>query len=118
MPTVRFHREGVSLECAAGENLREVALRAGVGLYRGWHVLANCRGKGRCGSCRIELAATGSVLPAGRSPSEHRHLDRRFSDAATRLACQVCVVADAVVRTQPFRGGRRMETRSFLPRTF
>ena len=118
MPNVRFYREGASLDCKVGDNLLEVALRAEVSPYRSWHVWMNCKGKGKCGSCRVELADPESVSPAVRTAAESRHLDRRFSDAGTRLACQVAIAEDAVVCTQPTRGKKRMETRSFIPRSF
>ena len=118
MPTVRFHREGSTFECASGENLRDVAMRADVAIYRSWHAFLNCKGKGKCGSCRIELADPTCVQPAERTAAESRHLDRRFSDAGTRLACQIEVTNDAVVCTQPSRGKKRVETRSFIPRSF
>ena len=116
MPTVRFFREGIAIECAVGENLRVVALRAGVQIYRTWHVFMNCKGRGKCGSCRIELADPKSAAPDERTPPEHRHLDRRFSDAPTRLACQIRIVTDAVGCTQPLRARMRDATRSFIPR--
>lgn len=118
MPTVRFHREGITAECEAGADLRTVAQEASVQLYRSFHVWLNCKGKGKCGSCRIEVADAATVGPAARTPAECRHLDRRFSDAGTRLACQVQVLADTVVRTQPLKGRKRVETRGFIPRSF
>ncbi|HLQ38427.1 MAG TPA: 2Fe-2S iron-sulfur cluster-binding protein [Planctomycetota bacterium] len=118
MPTVRFFREGITCEAQAGDNLREVAIRAGVQLYRRWHVLANCRGRGKCGSCRIELSVAGAVEPPARTAAECHHLDRRFSDATTRLACQVRVQHDLSVLTQEQRTAPEVETRSFLPRGF
>lgn len=118
MPTVTFYREGVQLEVEAGSNLREAAQAAGVELYRSWHRRLNCRGQGKCGSCRIEISEPDAVTPTERTASEHRKLDRRFSDEATRLACQVCVVADTSVCTQPLRGRKRVETRAFIPRSF
>ncbi|MCA8952719.1 MAG: (2Fe-2S)-binding protein [Planctomycetes bacterium] len=108
----------MAFECAPGENLRDVAGRAGVAIYRSWHAFLNCKGKGKCGSCRIELADPASVQPAERTSAESRHLDRRFSDAGTRLACQIEICGDAVVRTQATKGGKRVETRSFIPRSF
>lgn len=118
MPTVRFFREHITVECTAAENLREVALRADVAIYRSYHAFLNCKGKGKCGSCRIELADADSVLPTERTAAESRHLGRRFSDRGTRLACQVIVAGDAVVCTQQVVAKKRVETRSFLPRSF
>ena len=117
MPTVEFFREGVTCEVQAGENLREIALRAGVQLYRSWHIPLNCKGAGKCGSCRVEISRPEALRPGDRTPSERRFLDRKFSDVTTRLACQVCVTDDLSVLTQE-RKGKKVETRSFIPRGF
>lgn len=117
MPSVRFFREGVECSAEDGENLREAALRAGVQLYRSWHVLANCKGKGKCGSCRVEVSDPGAFKPVDRTGAEHRFLDKHFSDQTTRLACQISVCSDVSVLTQEIRG-KKVETRSFIPRGF
>ena len=117
MPTVRFFREDLCLSVPVDANLREVALQAGVELYRSWHVWANCKGRGKCGSCRVEVSVPEAVLPAERTAAEHRFLDHAFSDATTRLACQVCVREDVAVLTQD-RRGKHVEARSFIPRGF
>ena len=117
MPRVTFFREGIGADAAPGENLRELAQRAGVPIYRSFHVLLNCKGRGKCGSCRVELSDPGAVEPCERTGPEHRHLDRGFSDATTRLACQVTVCADISVLTQEV-AGRRVETKGFIPRGF
>ena len=117
MVEVRFFSEGVVHVTDCGTDLRTAAQQAGVNLYRSWHRLANCRGRGRCGSCRIEVSDPGAVAPAERTAAERRHLDRDFSDATTRLACQVTVAADVVVLTQEQRR-QRLETGSFIPRGF
>jgi len=118
MPVVKFFREGLTCEAAVGENLREVALRAGVSIYRSFHVLTNCRGRGKCGSCRVELASATAVTPAERTPAEKHHLDAKFSDLTTRLSCQVCVQEDASVLTQEPKRRGKVDTRSFIPRGF
>lgn len=117
MVEVRFFNEGVVRVCDPGTDLRTAAQQAAVDLYRSWHRFANCRGRGRCGSCRIEVSDPSAVAPAERTEAERRHLDRDFSDATTRLACQVTVVSDVAVLTQELRR-RRLETGSFIPRGF
>ena len=117
MPTVYLFREGITWEAEPGENLRALAIRAGVELYRSFHKLLNCKGKGKCGSCRVEVSIPAAVLPDERTPSERKFLDDKFSDSTTRLACQVCVRVEMSVLTQEIRG-KRIETRSFIPRGF
>ena len=117
MPTVRFYREDVSCEVADGANLRQVALEAGVQIYRSWHIPMNCKGAGKCGSCRVEVSTVDAVLPTARTKPEEKFLAAKFSDATTRLACQVCVTGDVSVLTQE-RRGKKVETRSFIPRGF
>lgn len=117
MPTVRFFREDVTCDAEPGETLRELAIRAGVQIYRSFHVPLNCKGKGKCGSCRIELSQADNVRPAGRTPCEVKFLARKFSDPGTRLACQIEVIEDVSVLTQEVRS-RKVETRGFIPRGF
>ncbi len=117
MTRVRFFREDVTLEVQPGEGLRELALRAGIELYRSWHKPMNCKGKGKCGSCRVEVSIEDSVIPERRTPPEKRFLDKKFADTTTRLACQVRVTKDLSVLTQEVRG-RRIVTRAFIPRGF
>jgi ferredoxin len=117
MPAVRFFREGITLSVPDGANLRDVALQAGVQLYRSFHVWSNCKGRGKCGSCRVEVSEPDAVLPEQRTDAEQRFLDRKFSDRTTRLSCQVCVRGDVSVLTQD-RRGKHVEARSFIPRGF
>lgn len=117
MPTITFFREAITFDAEPGENLRHAAMRAGVELYRSWHKPLNCKGKGKCGSCRVEISLPDSIMPAERTPAERRFLDDKFVDTTTRLACQVCVRDDVSVLTQEIRG-KRIETRSFIPRGF
>lgn len=67
-------------------NLREVCLREGVPLYFGLGRLANCGGRGRCGTCLVQVLA-GSPNLAGPTPREQERL--RSYGPRFRLACQV-----------------------------
>lgn len=56
MPTVRFLREGIEVECDQGANLRRVAQEAGVEIYeKPWRYELNCHGLGTCGTCRVSI---------------------------------------------------------------
>lgn len=105
MPTVTFVRESKSVEAEGGANLRRVAIDAGVSLYRGAARLLNCRGHGRCKTCRVRIEPEANASP--RTPAElprahgsilqmidHREL------LGWRLACQTRIRGDLRVVTQ------------------
>jgi ferredoxin len=108
MPVIRFVREGLDVECYPGENLREVALRAGVELYGLKGKLGNCGGCGQCITCFVGVADDGADLtgpPAlsARTAVEDRKLQGRPQN--WRLACQALVERSLVVLTRPQLGG-------------
>ena len=76
----------ISIECTAGENLLEVARRAGVAID------APCSGNGSCGKCRVQLIS-GQLESA---PS--RHLSQEEYAAGWRLACCSRVWGDCTVQ--------------------
>lgn len=66
-----------------------------------------CGGRGRCSTCRVEVARGLDHLPTA-SPEEQRVLRRVGAGPAVRLACQTRPVRDVAVTplVQPPRGGR------------
>lgn len=97
MPIVTFEREGKSVNCSAGTNLRKLAQASGVDLYSGpWGVL-NCRGNGLCAKCEVEIPSAKNL--GARSGMENIQLKGR--PLIRRLACQVTVHGDLSVRTHP-----------------
>lgn len=104
MPVITLIREGKKLDVPAGANLRKVALKAGISVYKGKDILLNCRGNMLCGTCRVEILDGKSVSP--RSALEEfilrgRMLIARKVSATLRLSCQVSVNGDVSVRTHP-----------------
>ncbi len=104
MPIVTFVREGKRLDVPVGANLRKVALKAGLPIYKGKDILLNCRGNMLCGTCRLEVLDKKNV--SARSSLERLTLRGRFLIArkvpdTLRLSCQVTVNGDITVRTQP-----------------
>lgn len=125
MPTVRFLREGIEVEVEKGANLREVAMEAGVEVYRppfnrGWPLTFNCHGFGHCGTCRVlvknntmdgcsdlsfwekcqfylgfSLAVIPYLMPAINA------FDFVDKQDELRLSCQVTVEDDVDVYTRP-----------------
>lgn len=89
-------------------NLREVAVANNIPIYAGVAKVANCHGNGRCGTCRVELQ--GSAIKPRNSIEEAKLGNVRSASGITteaqkdlpnlRLACQIEVLGDLVVKTQ------------------
>src|SRR5205814_1611388 len=84
MPKIVFVNEKQEIEVPDGANLRQEARKAGIQLYKGIHRIANCRGLGLCGSCKV-LVKKGmeNLSPKGRL--------ERFT-LATAPTCMLAVV--------------------------
>jgi uncharacterized 2Fe-2S/4Fe-4S cluster protein (DUF4445 family) len=95
MPLVTFLPAGRAFEVRAGEQLLTAAWRAGVGIK------SICGGRGRCGSCRIEVGS-GAVPDPLNAPTE---AERQWLPADAlgqyRLACQCEVGADVAISVPP-----------------
>ncbi len=105
MPIVKFEREGRSIEVPKGANLRKVALKAGINVYKGINQVLNCQGHGLCGTCRVEIIQ-GDKNVNSKTPKEEWVLRGKFLIAHKvkpnlRLSCQVKVEDDIVVLTMP-----------------
>ena len=102
MPVIRFLRENRDVACYPGENLREVALREGIGLYGVKGVLGNCGGCGQCITCFVEIPEGCASALSARTAVEDLKLRRRPD--TWRLACQALVNDSLVVITRPQLG--------------
>ncbi|MBI4384019.1 MAG: (2Fe-2S)-binding protein [Nitrospinae bacterium] len=81
-----------------GENLRQAAIRNKFGLYPHIFKILNCRGRGLCTSCAVEVVS-GNLAP--RNEVENDKLKSKIpSQPNIRLACQVSVTDNVVVKTQ------------------
>jgi len=105
LPVVKFEREGRSIEVPKGANLRKVALKAGINVYKGINQFLNCQGHGLCGTCRVEIIQ-GDKNVNSKTPKEEWVLRGKFLIAHKvkpnlRLSCQVKVEDDIVVLTMP-----------------
>ncbi len=94
MPTVTFR--GQTIECEAGEKLRDVLLRAGLSPHNGQARWFNCKGFGTCGTCAVEILR-GQVGPKNRREEWRLDFPPHDRDAGLRLACQVSVTEDLVI---------------------
>jgi len=97
VPKVRF--EGRSIDIPAGQTLRRGLLDAGLSPHNARARWLNCKGFGSCGTCAVEIE--GEV--GERTAMERWRLDfpPHQADRGLRLACQVRVQADLVVRKHP-----------------
>ncbi len=94
MPIIRFKNEHLSVEVPEGANLRETALDNGVEVYQGEDKFLNCRGRGLCGTCVMQISPERAASP--RTKTELAKL--QFSK--DRLSCQTNITADCTVTTK------------------
>jgi len=92
MPRVTFAPDGTAADVDPGKSVHQAAMQAGVSL------VASCGGKGRCGTCRIEVLS-GDVPPP--TAAEKSLLDDDELAAGMRLACELRPTADLEVRVPP-----------------
>jgi ferredoxin len=93
MPKITFDKERIQVLVPMHANLREVAVANNISLYAGLAKVANCHGNGRCGTCRVEVEGS-SLKP--RNDIEEAKLK---GVEKVRLACQIEVLGDLVVKT-------------------
>ncbi|MBT3365771.1 MAG: (2Fe-2S)-binding protein [Nitrospina sp.] len=96
MLKVHFEKENRTIQVEPGENLRQAAIRNKFSVYANIHKILNCRGRGLCTACTVQVIA-GKVEP--RNETETEKLAKKPADF--RLACQVTVNDDLVVKTHP-----------------
>ncbi len=82
---IRFLPIDRTIPAEEGENLLEIAMKAGV------HINASCGGRGACGKCRVRIA-DGSV-----ESSPHSSLSEKDEAMGFRLACSSFIKGDAIV---------------------
>ncbi len=87
---LRRHREWVELHYADGEVIRSVVgpTLLEIAIMNDLPHANLCHGKGRCGTCRVRIDQSSSLLTPI-SNLERAMLDKLKSDKNTRLACQV-----------------------------
>jgi len=110
MPTVEFHDPGdgapATVECEAGETLRDVLLAADLPVHNGPRALS-CHGLGSCGTCALRVEGPVDPPDPGRRERVRLRVPPHDPDAGLRLACQVAVEGDLAVRKgEGFWGSR------------
>jgi len=100
LPTIRFEPDGRVVKAEPGENLRLLANASGV------FIRSDCNGDGTCGKCRVVIAEQGEGV-GELTYSERDLLSEREIRQGYRLACQVYVQEDLVVKV-PEESGLRI----------
>lgn len=96
MHKVHFERENRTIQVEPGENLRQAAIRNKFSIYPHIYKVLNCRGRGLCTSCTVQIIA-GKVEP--RNETETEKLVKKPD--GFRLACQIAVNDNLIVKTHP-----------------
>ena len=103
MPTIRFGDQ--TIECPEGANLRMVLVRARVSIYNSASKAINCRGRGVCGTCAVEIE--GAVSEPTEKEAKRLSSAPFRPDAGLRLACQCTVLGDVTVSKREGFWGQR-----------
>ena len=99
MPSITFEPFHVTLDCADGESVFDVARRNGV------PISTACAGQATCGLCRVKIVA-GEAHLTPFNAGEGRHLGNVYFITKERLACQARVHGgDMTVSVPPIRRG-------------
>ncbi len=97
MLEIQFVKQKRTIKAEEGETIREAAIRNRLSIYSHIFKILNCRGRGLCHSCAVEVVS-GKTDP--RNDVEKQQLAKRLKkNPDLRLACQVKVTDSLVVRT-------------------
>ena len=94
MLEIQFEDQNRTFKVEPGVNLREAAIQQKLSVYSHIFKILNCRGRGLCTTCRVEIVS-GKVDP--RNDIEKEKLKGKPPEI--RLACQLTVNDNLIVRT-------------------
>ncbi|QPJ60760.1 MAG: (2Fe-2S)-binding protein [Candidatus Nitronauta litoralis] len=98
MLEILFENVKRKVQVEPGTNLREAAIANKISLYSHVFKLLNCRGRGLCNSCRVEIVSGNA---GERNEVEDNNLKKALKkNPNLRLACQIKVEDNLVVRSQ------------------
>ncbi len=97
MPQVVF--ENQTFTCQPGERLRNVMLENGCSPHNGTAKIICCHGMGTCGTCAVKIE--GDVPELTRREKARLAFPPHNRKSGLRLACQVKVESDIVVKKFP-----------------
>ena len=97
MLEIQFVKQKRTIKAEEGETIREAAIRNKLSVYPHIFKILNCRGRGLCQSCAVEVVL-GKTEP--KNEIENKQLAEKLKkNLKLRLACQVKVSDHLVVRT-------------------
>ena len=96
MLKVHFEKENRTIEAEEGENLREASIRNKFSIYPHITKILICRGRGLCTACTVQVLS-GKLEPRNEVATDK--LNKKPDDF--RMACQVAITDNLVVRTNP-----------------
>ena len=97
MLEIHFVKQKRTIKADEGETIREAAIRNKLSIYSHIFKILNCRGRGLCLSCAVEVVS-GNTAP--RNEIEDQQLaGKLYKNPNLRLACQVKISDNLVVKT-------------------
>jgi ferredoxin len=101
MATVKVRIENLdrTIEAEVGDNLRSALLNHNVPLYVGIHNLINCRGKGLCGTCVVDVVEGPGLSDLSLYEKLRAGFTAGKRASNPRLACMTRCYQDATIRT-------------------
>jgi ferredoxin len=97
MLELKFIKQNRTIKAELGENIRKVAIRNKLSIYPHLFKILNCRGRGLCRTCAVEIIS-GDVEP--RNKIENQQLAKKLKkNPELRLACQVKVSDSMTIKT-------------------
>ncbi len=97
MPEVSFTNQNMKINVEPGTNLREAAIKEYISIYPHVFKILNCRGRGLCVSCVVEVVS-GEVDPPNEIELE-KLKKKRDKNPNLRLGCQITVNSDLEIKT-------------------
>ena len=97
MLEIQFVKQKRTIKAEKGETIREAAIRNKLSIYSHIFKILNCRGRGLCHSCVVEVIS-GNTEP--RNEIEDKQLAGKLEkNPKLRLACQVKVSDNLSIKT-------------------
>ena len=97
MLEIYFTKQKRTIKASEGETIREAAIKGKLSIYPHIFKILNCRGRGHCHSCAIEIVS-GTTNP--KNEIENQQLTKKLIKKPNlRLACQVRVSDNMVIKT-------------------
>lgn len=103
MPVVKFVNEGREFKVNSGVNVRKLARKNGIQIYRGLYKIFNCHGLGLCGTCVVEIDPDNPHVSPKRRTEAWLLKKRKMNGENRRLACACQVYGEGEVPVKTLR---------------